>query len=333
MSKEYDIFSAEKERPDNEASSLVDATDEPLIEKTASRGLKDFLNNFKIHKSPGKKEPFKMNSKLLFGILAVICLVLIVLSALYEEVARPFKYVASAIVVPAQSGVNVVGSWISDRLDEINTVRDIAAENERLRSEIIKLRTTNNELRQQLGELDRYKNLLNIRSEYSEYETIAATIISKDASKWFSLFTVNKGYEDGIQQNMNVVAHGGLVGVVSDVGRNYATVRTIINDDSNISAMFEFSTDLCIVSGNLSSMDSNIIDFTNASITANIKEGDAVVTSSVSSICLPGLLIGYVTDFQIDGNELTQSGHITPVVDFDNLSEILIITSLKETSD
>ena len=333
MTKKLNGFSEDNNINAINDPGLVDATDGQIPTEKGKSKLGDFLSNFKIHKSPGKKEPFKANPKILFGILAAICCILIILSAIFEQVARPFKTAAAAVVVPAQSGINIVGTWISERIDAINTIEALAEENRQLKDTIEELRASNTTLLQENSKVERLRSLLALKDDYSSYETVAVNIISKDASKWFSTFTVNKGSLDGIEQNMNVVASGGLVGVVSEVGPNYSTVRTIINDDSNISAAFEYTTDLCVVSGNLSSMDDNIIDFSNASINVELSVGDAVVTSDVSSIYLPGLLIGYISDFQTDGNELTQSGHITPVVDFDNLSEVLIITQLKETSD
>ena len=61
--------------------------------------------------------------------------------------------------------------------------------------------------------------------------------------------------------------------------------------------------------------------------------GEKIVTSNVSDKYLPGILIGYVVDYRLDANDLTQSGYIKPVVDFSDLQEVLIITKLKETSD
>ena len=319
--------------PESERSPLKDITEGPTTEDKIKSSFRDFINNFKIHKSPGKKEPFKLNSGILFGALAFICIALIVLSFLFENIAAPLKSVASIVVVPAQNGINVVGTWLTERLDEVNTITNLVEENRSLRSQISELKTENNELKRSNSELERLRSLLDLQDEYSDYDTIAAKIISKDSSKWFSSFTINKGSKDGIKQNMNVVAQGGLAGVICDVSYNYATVRTVINDESNISAAFENGIDLCIVKGNLSSMDDNIIDFSDASINAEVTSGMEVITSSVSSIYLPGLLIGTVQDYQVDGNGLTKSGHITPVVDFENLSEVLIITQLKETEE
>lgn len=333
MARKLNGFSEDNNANSINEPGLIDITEGPAPAEKTRRKLADFLNNFKIHKSPGKKEPFKANPKILFGILIAICIVLIILSALFEQVARPFKTAASYFVIPAQSGINVVGTWLTDQFDRFNTIENLTAEIEELKKTNEELRAENRELLQENSEVERMKSMLALKDEYSDYETVAVKIISKDASKWFSTFTVNKGTNDGIQKNMNVVAQGGLVGVVTDVGPNFSTVRTVINDDSNISAVFEYTTDLCVISGNLTAMQDYVIDFSNASINADIHVGDAVVTSNVSSIYLPGLLIGYVNDYQTDGNELTQSGHITPIVDFDNLSEVLIITRLKETHD
>ena len=61
-----------------------------------------------------------------------------------------------------------------------------------------------------------------------------------------------------------------------------------------------------------------------------IKEGEQVITSHISSKYVQGLLIGYVSEINVDENNLTRSGYITPAVDFKNLQEVLVITSTKE---
>ncbi len=73
-------------------------------------------------------------------------------------------------------------------------------------------------------------------------------------------FTIDKGSDDGIREDMNVIAGGGLVGIVTDVQATYSVVRTVINDTTNISGMTNTSWDHCIVSGSLSSMtESNTV--------------------------------------------------------------------------
>lgn len=60
-----------------------------------------------------------------------------------------------------------------------------------------------------------------------QYETIGARVIAKDSGDWFQVFRINKGSEDGVEVDSNVIAGGGLVGIVTDVGANYATVRSL----------------------------------------------------------------------------------------------------------
>ena len=291
------------------------------------------FNYFKIHKSPSQKAPIKVNPKHLLIILGAICVALIILSSISDTVAKPFKAVASIVVTPAQKGVNTVGYWIFDKIELLSDLKDVYDENKELKDQIAQLTADNVSLRQKEAVLNRLRKLLDLKDQYVNYETIAAEIVAKDSSDWFATFTISKGSNDGIAKDMNVVAEGGLVGIVIDVGPNYSTVRSIIDDDNSVSGMFEKSNDLCFVSGNITLMKQNLIEFHDVSVSVNISLNEAIITSNVSSKYLPGLLIGYVNDFQLDGSELTQSGHVVPAVDFTNLNEVLVITQLKETSD
>ncbi len=123
---------------------------------------------------------------------------------------------------------------------------------------------------------------------------------------------------------------GGLCGIVTDVGANYATVRCIIDDLSNVSAMAQQSGANCIVSGDLTLYAQGRLRISNIARDGDIKDGDCIVTSNISSKYLPGILIGYATDITTDTTRLTKSGYLIPVADFDNLQEVLVITELKE---
>ena len=173
--------------------------------------------------------------------------------------------------------------------------------------------------------------MLKLDELYSDYDKVAARIIGKDPGNWFNSFTIDKGTNDGIQIDMNVVAGSGLVGIVYDVGANWAKVRSIIDDSSNVYSMNLNTTDLCIIAGDLQSMNKNqtIVFKDMSDSNGDVKEGDPMVTSNISSKFLPGLLIGYLTNIKKDSNNISLSGEITPVVDFEHLEEVLVITKLK----
>ena len=133
---------------------------------------------------------------------------------------------------------------------------------------------------------------------------------------------------------MNVIADGGLVGIVTNTGKDWATVRSIIDDSSNVSASVTSISQNCIVTGDLQMMDEGKIRFIQLTDKENqVQEGDKVVTSSVSSKFLKGILIGYVSEVEDDANNLTKTGTIIPAVDFENIQEVLVIKQLKQQAD
>ena len=132
---------------------------------------------------------------------------------------------------------------------------------------------------------------------------------------------------------MNVIAGGGLVGIVTDVGTNYSTVRAIIDDLSRVSAMAMQTGDSCMVSGDIKLYQEGKIKLTDVKLGSELKDGDKIVTSNISTKYVPGILIGYASDIKDDENRLTKSGYIIPVAKFDTLQEVLIITKIKETKD
>ena len=130
---------------------------------------------------------------------------------------------------------------------------------------------------------------------------------------------------------MNVMAGTGLVGIVTEVGPNWSKVCSIIDDTSKVSALVLSTSDKCIVSGDLTLMLDGKIRFEQlANNESEIEIGEQIVTSHISSKYLPGILIGYVKEIEVDANNLTRSGYITPAVDFQHLQEVLVITSTKE---
>lgn len=272
-------------------------------------------------------------SKYVLLLLTVICIMLLFAGYATGYAGEPIRTICNYVFVPMQKGLDYVGESISINSDDTKTKEQLIAENEQLQEQIDELSTQLTNTRLQQSELDTLRELYDLDQTYADYKTTGAHVIGKGTSNWFNTFTIDKGSKDGIKVDMNVIAGGGLVGIVTDVGKNYAVVRAIIDDTSNVSGMILSNNDNCIVSGNLKSMtESNMITFSNLEDSEDkVSTGDSVVTSNISDKYLPGLLIGYVTDITEDNNNLTKSGEITPVVDFKHLQDVLVITQLKET--
>lgn len=279
------------------------------------------------------KRPSKfinINTKVLIFVLTVFCVFSIILSSIFSNYSKPAKIVSGAIVVPLQDGMNGIGKWFTNKADYFNSVKKLTKKNKELESQVNELTEENSLLAQNKYELERLRDLYQLDQDYSSYEKIAANVIGKDSGNWFDIFTINKGSKDGIKKDMNVISGGGLVGIVTDVGKDYAKVRAIIDDESSVSVSFANTSDTGIVSGDLKLMDDGVMNVTEVLKDAKVTEGDMVVTSKISDKFVPGILVGYVTNIKLDSSELTQSGQIIPVVDFKHIDEVLVITELKD---
>ena len=279
-----------------------------------------------------KGEKFTLPGKYLLFILTILCTGMVLLTLNTTVFSGPLSAVAGYTVVPFEEGISVVGSWLANRSEELAQIRVLIDENERLKQQVDELTIENTRLQQDRYELTNLRELYNLDAQYDEYEMTGARIIARDSGNWFHSFVINKGVRDGIAVDMNVMAGSGLVGRVVDVGPNWAKVKAIIADDSNVSAMVLSSSDNMIVSGNLKLYASGVIEFEQLVDSDNVVvEGDKIVTSNISDKYLPGILVGYINTINQDANNLTKSGYITPAVDFEHLEEVLVIMKNKQT--
>ena len=273
----------------------------------------------------------KNNTKyFLFG-LSLLCVCMIGITTIKGSILNPLRTAVGYVLVPIQSGVNRVGGGLYNELSSVGKLKTALAENETLKTRVEELTEENTRLRSEQFELERLRSLYELDQEYMQYHKIGARIIAKDSSSWFSVFRIDKGSDDGIKEDMNVIAGGGLVGIVTDVGANYATVRSIIDDSSRVSAMAQQSGDSCIVAGDLQLFKEGRLKLSYMEKDDDIKDGDMIVTSNISGKFLPGILVGYATDITVDYNDnLTKSGYLIPAARFDRLQEVLVITDLKD---
>ena len=273
----------------------------------------------------------KNNTKyFLFG-LSLLCVCMIGITTIKGSILNPLRTAVGYVLVPIQSGVNRVGGGLYNELSSVGKLKTALAENETLKTRVDELTEENTRLRSEQFELERLRSLYELDQEYMQYHKIGAWIIAKDSGSWFSVFRIDKGSDDGIKEDMNVIAGGGLVGIVTDVGANYATVRSIIDDSSRVSAMAQQSGDSCIVAGDLQLFKEGRLKLSYMEKDDDIKDGDMIVTSNISGKFLPGILVGYATDITVDYNDnLTKSGYLIPAARFDRLQEVLVITDLKD---
>ncbi len=281
-----------------------------------------------------KGEKFKLPSQYWLLILTLVCCGLIILSFNTSIFKGPLNFIANYIIVPFQNGISAVGSEIKDKSDELVEIRALLEENESLKQQVDELTIQNTELQQDRYELNTLRELYELDAQYDDYEKTGARIIARDSGNWYHSFVINKGSNDGIEVDMNVIAGSGLVGRVTDVGPNWAKVLSIIADTSKVSATLLSTEEHLIVSGDLELYSEGSIRFSQLiDRDGVVKEGDKIVTSNISDKYLPGILIGYIENIDMDSNNLTKSGEVTPAVDFGRLDEVLVILETKQTID
>lgn len=210
---------------------------------------------------------------------------------------------------------------------------------EDLRDEIEALKKENEELKIQLTEsrleqeeLDELRELsdaMNFGYSRKKYELTAADVISCDGSNWTNEFTVNKGTEAGISEGDAVLNGMGLIGHVSEAGKNYSKITAIIDEDSSIS--FRLSRDrrqLGIADG---TEDGSLKGFM-MDADSNVQEGDVILTSGLG-VFPKGLEIGTVKSVTYNSNTLLREIEIEPSASFKALDKVAVLTVRSEKSE
>ena len=283
-----------------------------------------------------RREPFRPHipGRYLLLLVTALCVGMILTTYYTDVLNGPLSGFANYIVIPFQDGVSKAGEWLIKREQLVSDIKELQKENESLRQKNEELSVTNNALLQEKHELTELRNLYQLDQTYADFPKTGCRIIAKENGSWYHSFVIDKGSEDGLSVDMNVMADGGLVGRITYIGRHWSRVQAVIDDNSNVSATVLSSQKNLIVSGNLTLYEEGTISFSELADPDDlVKVGDSVVTSNISDKYLPGILIGYISEIQTDSNNLTKSGRITPAVDFSRLDTVLVIQKLKQTAE
>ncbi|RHP87276.1 rod shape-determining protein MreC [Roseburia sp. AM59-24XD] len=279
-----------------------------------------------------KRTKITMDPKYILMTIAIVSVALIIVSFRFQDKMTPIRTAVGSVVTPMQRGINKIGLVVADGMDYATTVKKLVKKNNALQKQLDDLSQQNRLLQQDKYDLDDFRKLYSLDEKYSNYPKVAAHVISSDGN-WFNSFVIDKGSKDGLKVNMNVLAGDGLVGIVTEVNKSYARVRSIIDDESSVTGSFLKTSDMCFVNGNLKLIGKGMIDISGIPADAEVKDGYEVVTSPVSDKYLPGILIGYARDIKTDSSNITQSAHLTPAADFSGLDMVLVITEVKDSGD
>ena len=264
------------------------------------------------------KRARQIKAILLFGVLLVLILMLIVATVGKRQFNAPHKFTLE-LIGKAQSGIVCVTGFFSSFWDDYIALVNVREENLRLRDELNKTKTLNNQYREAVATNEHLSELLKLKKTVPA-PNLAARIIGRDPSIWFKTVTIDRGSSDGVKQGMPVITVGGIVGQIYNTSPHYAKVLLASDPNSAIDVIVQNTRAQGIIKGNGDGYQLHYV-LKNWKIT----KGDAIVTSGLGGIFPKGLPVGTVTKVTESRRGMFQKVEIEPTVDFSQLEYLLII--------
>ncbi|MBE6792562.1 MAG: rod shape-determining protein MreC [Ruminococcaceae bacterium] len=258
--------------------------------------------------------------------VAVFLLSIIIYSAVSRGTATVPEQVAGGILSPLQSlfsnAVDAVGDFFSGLGDD-TALRE---ENEQLKQELGDLRDQMIDYDDMKRKYDQLVAFLELKEQHPDYQFADASVIAKDPTDIYGNFTIDAGSLQDVSVGDPVIQADGLVGVVSEVGLNWARVSTILDVQTHVSAYISRSGDTGITAGTAALAQDGLLRLNNIDRDAGILKGDIVATYGGSSQYPAQLKIGKVTSIEPDSDGLSMYAVVEPFVSIHDVSQVLVIT-------
>ena len=287
----------------------------------------------KVPKKERRKSGDSRGKHILRNVMIVLCVLalmglagthLLKLITGNEMLAIPENGVA-AVITPLQSGFASVVNWISDYFYTLKLRSRLELEYNNLRQENEQL-TYQAMLAEELQhKLSVYENLFDEVSDNEQLNPLVATVIGRESGNYFSVFTINKGTRDGIQDYMAVTMNGALVGYTYNTKTTSASVRTIIDSEASIAGLISTSRDQGTVRGTLG-IDGQPMCRMYYLPEENLpRPGDQVVTSGVGMSFPKGIPIGTVRESTRGMESNKQYIVVEPSADFQHIEYVIVL--------
>jgi len=234
--------------------------------------------------------------------------------------------VVQAALAPFRAAGNALTKQAEQYYSYMFRYEALAAENEQLKAEIAQMEDVARQADAVARENDRLRAQLDFLSTKESYKTVDAYIIAWSSTDWTNTFTINRGTNAGIEENLCVItANGEVVGLVTDVGPNYAEVKTVLDSTLEISATIASSGHNGMVSGGYIDGNETFLKMEYLPSSAVIRNKDQVVTSG-STVYPKGLILGNVVDAGFEETGVAKYAVLDPAADISSMEQVFIIT-------
>lgn len=235
--------------------------------------------------------------------------------------------VVQGILTPFRAGMNALTVQAEQLYSYIFRYEALEAENQALRQQIAVMEDDARTADSVSRENERLRALLELKTTHEDYQLVDSYIISRSSNDWTSTFTINRGSSYGIEAGMcAITAHGEVIGLVTEVGSNYAVVKTVLDSSLQISATISSSGYNGMVQGGYASSEEGFLRMDYLPNDAVIRNSDQVVTSG-STVYPRDLILGYVVDADYNDTGVSKYALLRPATDFDSLEQVFILTS------
>lgn len=230
------------------------------------------------------------------------------------------------VLAPLRTGAKVLTDQAEQIYDLIFQYELLKTENSRLKEELSQLKQDARERDSLIRENERLRKLLELKAKHEDYELVDSYIIARSSMDWSSTLTINRGSSSGIEVGMCAITENGeVVGLVTEVGSNYAVVATVLDSSIGISATIAGTYYSGIVSGGYASGHPGMLRMEYLRSDAMIRNNDQVVTAG-STVYPRNLILGHIVDAGYNDVGDAKYAYLKPAVDINNLEQIFILT-------
>ena len=264
--------------------------------------------------------------------LRVVLIVAILLSAGLTVLSNATGHtlpdmVVHALLSPFRYGMQSLTNTAEQFYSYMFQYETLAAENEALKAQIAEMEGDARQADAYQRENERMRNLLELSTTREDFKLVDGYIIAKSSTDWSSTMTINKGTNAGIARDMCVVtANHEVVGLVTEVGPDYAVIKTILDSSLEVSATIASSGYSGMVKGGYTDGRKDMMRMDYLPSAAIIRNNDQVVTSG-STVYPRDLIIGYVVDAGFGDTGVAKFAMLVPAVEFGRLEQVFVLTS------
>ena len=257
-------------------------------------------------------------------VLSVAFLGLITLTVSRDD--KGLESGAGSTLNPVQKVAYGFNRGVKDFVDFFLNFSDVRDENKELKKENDKLKAEIDEYSKLKEENERLQKVLNFKDEKNNYDYIGTNIIGISGDSILNGYIVDRGKDDGIEKGMVVISADGLVGQVSSVGKNWAIVQCIVNENVKVAVMVDSTRENTgILQGYKDYFNNNLAKVLNLPMDSEVKEGDVIVTSGLGGYYPKEIKIGEVVYVEEDRVKVMKSAIVKPYVDFNKIEELFIV--------